>query len=945
MKGFLKRSYHLAGQILILLILPLIVGVSCHADRRVISLDANWRWAPEQGIRLIHTVNLTRWQWKPTDNPVYVTSTIANQAGWMSAPSGADVFKGKAGYAWFKTSLPSMRFPNRVIHFDNVDDNATVYLNGHLLAKHEGFAQPFDVPLDKAWDPHGPNELVVLVQNLSGPGGIRGSVILGAIRNLALAKNNPFQPNFNDKHWKVVQLPDDYIIRGRISHSANGSHGFLPVYPAWYRKTFQIPMAYKGKTVRLHFGGVYRDAKVYLNGHFLGEHPGGYNAFRFDISHWLHYGGRNVLAVRVDPTFFEGWFYEGGGIYRHVRLIVTNRLHIASWGVFVNPSVTGAIHWNDSTGASANANLSIQTTVRNNGYQTKRFVIISKVYDPRGRVVKELRSVQSLPAFQKRTYTQKTDIANAMLWSLNHTNLYHLHTILESAGRIADRHSVEFGIRKLTFDANRGFLLNGKHVMLQGTCNHQDIAGIGIGVPDNLWAWRIKKLKQLGCNAYRTAHNPLPDAFYRAADRLGMLVMDENRHVGDVYTPKTPLGAPYSKLTDLRTMIMQHRNFPCIIMWSLCNEEVAIQGAPWGAKVFKAMMKVVRSIDPSRPITNAFAGIQKDFGKGFMEVEDILGSNYLQNYAWLHQKFPAKMIFGSEDTNMYSDRGVVRTNVKAGHINEYGTWMQKGKSELVWGHAPWESWPMVMQNPFVAGEFVWTGFDYHGEPNPIGWPDGSNRTGMMDLAGNPKPCYYYWKSWWTRKPLVYIFPAWNFPKDQVGKPILVQCYSNCDQVKLLLNGVNLGVKSMPKYGYLDWSVPYHPGTLEAEGYINGKHVAHWIVQTTNPPYALKLINETPVLHANGEDVAMISAEVQDNRGRVVPYAGNDILFSVKGEGRIVGVANGDPASHELNDANHRSAFHGLAMVMVRMTNTPGSILITASSHGLKSDTIRIKSNR
>lgn len=927
------------------LFLLLIISSVCRADRRVISMDANWRWAPVQGIKLIHTVNITRWQWKPADNPAYVTSVIANQAGWKSASEGGDVFKGKAGYAWFKTALPPMPFPNRVVHFENVDDNATVYLNGHLVAKHDGFAQPFDAPLGKAWNPHGRNELVVLVQNLSGPGGVRGSVTLGAMRSISHEANNPSQPAFNDKKWKVVQLPDDYIIRGRISHSANGSHGFLPVYPAWYRKTFSIPAAYQGKTVRLHFGGVYRDAKVYLNGHFLGEHPGGYYAFRFDVSRWLHYGGTNVLAVRVDPTFFEGWFYEGGGIYRHVRLIVTDRLHLASWGVFVNPSVVGAIHWNSLNGSSANANLTIQTTVKNNDNHSKRFVIVSQVINPRGRIIKVERSNQTLKPGQKRTFTQRTSVARAMLWSLNHTHLYHLHTLLESNGVIADRNSVEFGIRKLTFDANRGFLLNGRHVMLQGTCNHQDIAGIGIGVPDNLWAWRIRKLKELGCNAYRTAHNPLPDAFYRAADRLGMLVMDENRHVGDVYTAKTPIGAPYSKLTDLKTMIRQHRNFPCIIMWSLCNEEVAIQGTPWGAKVFKAMMKVVRGIDPSRPITNAFAGVPKDFGKGFMEVEDILGSNYLQNYAWLHQRFPDKLIFGSEDTNMYSDRGVVRTNVKAGHINEYGTWVQKGKSELVWGHAPWASWPMVMQNPFVAGEFVWTGFDYHGEPNPIGWPDGGNRTGMMDLAGNPKPCYYYWKSWWTHKPVVYIFPAWNFPTNQVGKPILVQCYSNCDQVKLLLNGKSLGVKTMPKYEYLDWTVPYRPGALVAVGLIKGKRVARWTMQTTNPPYALKLINETPTLRANGEDVAMISVEVLDNRGRVVPTAGNEIHFSVHGRGSVAGVANGDPASHELNDANQRSAFHGLAMVMVRMSHTPGDIIITASAKGLKSDTVRIVSNR
>ncbi len=738
--------------------------------------------------------------------------------------------------------------------------------------------------------------------------------------------------------WKPVQLPNDYIVAGRFTHRANPGHGSLPVYPAWYRRTFTLPSTARNKTIWLNFGGVYRDAVVLVNGRPVGQHPSGYTAFRYSIGRFVHFTRPNTLTVFVDPRWFEGWWYEGGGIYRHVRLIVTGKLHVAPWGTFVISRVSGPIHYGSPTGDQAAAQLTIQTTVDNHHHTARRFTLVSVVSGPSGKRVARAATAESLPAGQSAVFAQHVALSVAHLWSLRHRNLYHLMTLLRVRHKTVDAKRTTFGIRTMRFDPNQGFFLNGRHVEIQGTCNHQDFPAVGIGAPDNLWFWRIKKLKALGANAYRTAHNPLARAFYRACDRLGMLVMDENRHMGDVYSPKTPPGAPYSKLADLKAMILQERNYPCIIMWSLGNEEVWIESSPYGRKVFQAMMKVVHQIDPTRPITCAYAQFPRTksfFGHGFMKVENIVGCNYGTGlYARVHRDIPNKMIFGSEDSNSYSDRGVYRTNVPAGHINEYGTWIQHGKTVYVWGHRPWHTWRAVMGHPFVAGAFLWTGFDYRGEPNPIGWPDVSNRTGMMDLCGFPKPDYYYWHAWWTKQPSIYAFPAWDLPQSLDGKPILVRVYSNCQRVKLELNGRSLGAQRMPKYRYLDWQVPYRPGVLTAYGYDAGRVVATYVNRTAGPPARLRLTDEVATLPADGESLAPVAVAVVDAHGTVVARAANLVRFTVTGAGTLAGVANGNPANHESNVGHQVRVFHGLGMVLVRAGDRPGRITLTATARGL-----------
>lgn len=766
------------------------------------------------------------------------------------------------------------------------------------------------------------------------------------------------------KNWKPIQLPDDYVVRGKLSPVPNKSmladgavcplggrecevpngarpqghpgalnrqgrgayagHGYLPVYPAWYQRIVFISATAKGKSVWLDFGGVYRDAIVFVNGKFIDQHASGYTAFRLNITSAVKYGKENRIAVFVDPRWFEGWWYEGGGIYRHVRLIITDRLQVAPWGTFVDAQVPGIIRYDSSVGDLAAARLTIKTTVHNDHPAVRKFTLVSQVIDPRGRIAATVSSVDELASGQEATFTQHVALPSALLWSLEHRNLYKLATTIRVGETPVDKKLTEFGVRTIRFDPNRGFFLNGKHVEIHGMCVHQDFPGVGIAAPDNLWRWRIQKLQVMGANAYRTAHAPVAEEFYDAADRMGMLVMAENRHMGDTYFPKTAAGTPYSDLSDVKAMVLQLRNHPSIIMWSLANEEG--QGAkPYGAKVFAAMKEVIEKIDSSRPVTG---GINGGYTKeGYISVEDILGMNYHNiEFAKIHSQFPNLMIYGSEDSNAKTSRGTLETSRALGLCSEYGC----GSLDA----GPWRSWVPVAENSFIAGEFVWTGFDYRGEPNPFSWPAVTSQTGAMDLAGFPKPVYYYWKAAWGQKSLVYIFPDWNLPKSDLGKSILVRAFSNCDRVELRLNGKSLGIQDMPRNLYLDWHIPYTPGSLTAIAYKQGKAVAQYTVQTAGVPATLRLVAQVPHLAANGEAVAPIAVEILDVNGLVASNADNMIEFSVSGAGTLAGVANGNPASHEPNLADRRQAFHGLAMVLVKATDHPGTITVEAHASGL-----------
>lgn len=913
------------------------------APRRVELLDFDWRFKraahfsnPKNAVS-IHT-----WFWKQgtPDQVAEMTAMHVDTTGhgWHKVDTK---FQGMpVGYAWYRTTLPPMNHAGRAIEFTHVDDNGSIYLNGHFIQSHQGWDLKFYVPLDDHWNPNGPNILTVLVNNTSGPGGIYGPVLAGYMP----AELAAYAPQTNDSSWQKVQLPHDYIVEGKYSRAAVRGHGSLPVYPAWYRRHIHIPAADAGKSLWLYFEGVYRDAKIYLNGKLISEHPGGYTSFHVDISDHVAFGHDNLLAVYVDPTNFEGWWYEGGGIYRHVWLNVADRVHVAPWGVYVTSNVQ-AVETNPS------ATLSIQTTVANHTAASKRCGVVSKVYDPTGQLVGTVSTEidvppvgpMILPAVQKAVLEsdasnidqpsdlhlgtkliQELHLPSVLLWSLEHTHRYHVETEILSDGNVVDRHKQKFGIRTLRFDPDAGFFLNEQPVKIQGTCNHQDFAGVGIGLPDSILFYRMKRLKEFGCNAIRCSHNPMAPSMYDACDELGLLVMDENRHPGSTIATKSWVGQPYHNVWHVESLVLRDRNHPSIIMWSMWNEEWNIQSDAYGRKMMAFLMEVVHRHDETRPITCADNhGLGKHgWLHGDGAAESILGVNYnYGDFDWLHHAYPDKMIFGSEIGSNLECRGIYHTNKKAGHLTSY--------------MSPEGSWHPLATRRFVAGGFYWTGFDYRGETAPFGWPEINSNFGFLDMCGFPKDGAYYWKSvWMPDTPVLHIFPHWNWPGME-GKNIPVWCFSNCQYVELLLNGKSLGKKRMAAFRHLQWNrVLYTPGHLEARGYNNGVLVATTMVATTGAPAAIRLTPDRRSMIADGQDTVPIAVSIVDKLGRVVPTAANMVSFSLQGPGVISGVGNGDPSCLEPNQANYRSAFNGLCMALVRADRHAGSLTLMARSPGL-----------
>ena len=725
-----------------------------------------------------------------------------------------------------------------------------------------------------------------------------------------LAGNEAVAPAYDDSQWRHIDVPHDYVQEGTYDANNVRSHGYLPYEPAWYRKHFTIPASDQGKILRLDFDGVFRDSKVWLNGQFLGEHPSGYTPFSYDITQIAKPGSENVIVVRVDPTQFEGWWNEGGGIYRHVRLTVLPPLHVAQYGTYVVSTVP-----NGDQGADDEAHLSIVTTVQNERPPMVNCQVLSEIIAPDGKLVASVKSY----AIQSQT-EQETTIKKPQLWSIGSPNLYQLRTTILQDGAPVDSTVTTFGIRTLRYDPDKGFFLNGRRVEIQGTANHQDFAGVGIAVPDSLQAWRVEQLKKMGCNAWRTAHNPPSQALLDACDRLGMMVMDENRHLGDAEGPKSPHGTTCTNFSELDAMILRDRNHPSIIMWSMCNEE-KLQGQPEGARLMSAMMQEVHRLDTTRPITCAMSGGW--LTNGLADVEDIVGINYSRSvYEKVHQRYPQKAVFWSEDLNQKTTRGEYVDDRAAGMCSCYNL------SDKLWLH--------VVNHPFMCGTFVWTGFDYKGEPNPYGWPDVSNNTGLMDCCGFPKDKYYYFESCWSAEPMVHVMPAsWNWPGKE-GKNIRVLAFSNAKKVELFLNGKSLGARNVPHDDYVEWEVPYQPGQLMARGYKNGQTVATDTVETTGAPAQIQLSPDRTTLQANAEDAVVVPVSILDDKGRVVPDAANRVTFKLSGNGEILGVSNGDPADHDTDKSNQRNAFHGHCMVVIEAGDQPGTIQLTASSPGLGS---------
>ncbi len=689
--------------------------------------------------------------------------------------------------------------------------------------------------------------------------------------------DGPASSSFDDRTWRVVDLPHDWAVELPFDWHASASHGYKTVGPrfpnnsvGWYRRSFSISAEDLGRRLRIEFDGAFRNARVFVNGFLVGEEPSGYLPASYDISDYVNYGGENVVAVRVDASMEEGWYYEGAGIYRHVWLLKTAPLHVARHGTAVTTRLEGD-----------RALISFETTTINEARDPAEYTIEQTLIAPDGNIVTRLESHGGLLAGGSDTRRDQFSVAAPQLWSIEHPVLYRIATVLRQNGAVVDRYETPVGIRTIRFDPNAGFFLNGKHVVLKGTNNHQDHAGVGVALPDAVQEFRLRRLKEMGSNAYRASHHPPTPELLDACDRLGMLVIDENRLMGS---------NPYH-LRQVEEMIRRDRNHPSVILWSLGNEEWAIEGNIRGARIAATMQAFARRLDPTRLTTVANSG---GWG-GISSVIDVAGVNYIKqaDVDGEHAKYPNQIIVGTEETTTQGTRGIYFDDREHQHLAPQLDGSSGGNAEL--------GWQFYAARPFAAGVFYWTGFDYRGEATPFGYPAISSQFGILDTCGFPKDGFYYLQSWWTDSPVLHVLPHWNW-QGREGQEMEVQVYSNAAEVDLALNGTSLGRKAMPRNGHLAWKVAYRPGALVARGFRDGREIATAKVETTGDASAVELAADRKDIAADGYDVAVVAVSVRDREGLIVPTAGNKVNFSIRGPGRIIGVGNGDPSSLEPDKA-------------------------------------------
>ncbi len=745
----------------------------------------------------------------------------------------------------------------------------------------------------------------------------------------------PYSPKFDPEvwgvEWKEVALPHDFVVDLPFSGDASHSHGYKTVgykYPetsvGWYRKVFEVPADDLGKHISLQFDGIFRDAKVWLNGFYLGSEPSGYATQVYDISEYLNYGGENVLAVRADATLEEGWFYEGGGIYRNVWLDKADPVHVAPFGIFA---------YSDLKTPYDEATVTVETTVDNKGLSTAAYEIQTTLVAPDGTRTKlPSKSETGVEAKASRKSTVSASIKNPMLWDIDNPQLYTVETEIIKDGKVIDTRSTKTGIRDIRFDADNGFFLNGRNVKLKGVNMHQDHPGVGAGIPDALQAYRLKELKKLGVNAYRASHNPMSPAMLEACDSLGFLVIDENRLSG--------INDEHIRL--LGKMIERDRNHPSVILWSVGNEEWGIEWNDFGRRIAASMQEYAHRLDPTRPVTMATSS-----GPTVVEPVDVAGYNYiLQNPIDKYRTdYPQRKGIGTEETTGTGARGVYYDDHANGFMQAINRTIS-GPDSIY--NAMERGWKFYDERPWLGGLFYWTGFDYRGESNPMVWPATGSQFGILDYCGFPKDEAYYLKSWWTDEPILHIFPHWNL-KGHENEPVSLWAYSNMDDVELFVNGKSLGRKAMPKNGHLEWDAIYQPGKVKAVGYKNGKKVKETVIETTGEAARIALEADRSKIKADGRDVAVITVKALDKKGRFVPDANVKLTLKAEGPIRILGVGNGDPtfkAAERPFNGNDKEfevkTFNGLAQILLQSEKAPGTATLTVTADGIPAATIPIE---
>lgn len=748
----------------------------------------------------------------------------------------------------------------------------------------------------------------------------------------SIHNEGPYSAKFDDSKWEEVRIPHDWVTTLPYEQKASHSHGYKTVgykYPetsvGWYRKSIHIEKEDLGKQISLQFDGIFRNARVWFNGFYLGTEPSGYATQIYDVTEYVNYGGDNLICVRADATLEEGWFYEGAGIYRDAWLIKTGKVSVAPFGTFVYADLKAPY---DKTVVH------IDTEIHNSTLDRQSCQIEQRLLDADGKEVgKATAATLDLQGKQTSGCKQQLTFNNPHLWSTTGPYLYQVETTIKVNGQVTDVYITTTGFREVAFDADKGFLLNGKPMELKGVNLHQDHAGVGAAIPDALQAWRIQQLKQFGCNAYRASHNPMTPALLDICDREGILVIDENRLTG--------INTEHLRL--LENMIKRDRNHPSIILWSDGNEEWGIENTIQGTRIAAAMREYTRLLDPTRHSTIANAG-----GGEMIKGLDVVGFNYImQNDVDNRKKdHPTWKIVGTEETTGCGTRGVYFNSPdQPGHMVA----MNRDTTHHHIENVIERGWQFYADRPWAAGLFYWTGFDYRGEPNPLSYPAHDSEFGILDYCGFWKDEAWYLKSWWTDEPTLHLFPHWNLQGHE-GEEIELWAYSNCDEVELIVNGKKLGRQTMPKNGHLKWKATYQPGKVVAIGYKNGKRILTETLETTKPADKIIVTSDKQTITADGLDVAVVNIELKDTKGRFVPDACPMLTFRLEGNGRIIGAGNGDPsylgADHPKNkDWKEFSipAFNGYAQVLIQSNRDAGNIHLKCVANGLKDGSINIQS--
>jgi beta-galactosidase len=793
-------------------------------------------------------------------------------------------------------------------------------------------------------------------------GSVTQPVLLGASpRVVDQGLPSPESQDYDDAGWRTLDLPHDWSIEGPFSedHPSGGGGGSLPGGVGWYRKRFTLPQQDEGKRVTIEYDGVYKNCDVWINGQHLGFHPYGYTSFHYDLTPYVTYGTQeNVLAVRVDNSQQpDARWYSGSGIYRHVWLTITGPLHVAHWGVYVRtPLVSEAV-----------ARVEVLTRVCNQAGSAAGCTLVTTILNDDGAVVGTATSRHPIAPGQTHEYVQRIVVAQPRLWSVDDPYLYRVHSEVFEGEGIADAVDTPLGIRDICFDADRGFLLNGERVKINGVCLHHDGGCVGAAVPERMWERRLEALKAMGCNGIRSSHYPPAPEFLDLCDRMGFLVMDENFdewRIGKfAYGPHDDFDE--WAIEDTWSMVRRDRNHPSIVIWSVGNE-IPEQRLPEGVEILKTLIDVVHQEDPTRPVTSACDNIAAHVPAtdAFVEALDVVGYNYVDRwserrelcYSIDRHRHPQRRMIGTENASVAGVRGEYDLGEVRGWHGPYHTRMIRAA----------QLWKFTRLYDYVAGDFMWTGIDYLGE---VRWPAKNTSCGPIDLCGFPKDEYYFYQSQWTTEPVLHCFPHWTWPGRE-GQVIPVVCYTNCDSVELFLNDRSFGVQAyaFPRYGldpskdwgeqshfpavrpttadlHLAWTVPYAPGTLKAVGMRGGEVVCVREIVTAGAPARIDLSADRETIAADGRDVVHLTVRVLDAEGHPVPTADDLIAFDVRGPGQVIGVDNGNPVSHEPFQAEQRRAFNGLCLAIVRSTAEPGTIEVTASAPGLAAGQVAVQTTQ